>query len=160
MLGIITEATLKLLRCPLFAQPWRLGSRRSNKDRRRRSEKFSHGIFRLRTGNCRRLHTRLRAETDRQQTPEWVHNAHIILEPTGSAIQCGANFASWKKFCARGSHCSFSSAFGAVKCEKIWHCAASFPYSLRDTGLTKLTKNCGAARENSKNCSPRSSTPA
>jgi FAD/FMN-containing dehydrogenase len=140
MLGIVTEATLKLLPLPPERAAFAIGfnSMKSATNAIRRvfaagflpcalevADSFTLAAAQKRTGSKRLSGC----------------NAHIILELDGQRESVRGEIRSLEKMLRTLQPLFIDRAIGAAECEKIWQLRREFSYALRDTGLTKLNED-------------------
>ncbi len=140
LLGVITEATLKLIPLPPFRANLAVGFASMNRAVRALQAVFAGGFlpcaaeladeFTLaaaarRTGSRRLLGCK----------------AHLIVELDGQEKSVRQEIGVVEKL-VRGQQPLFvERGFGAKQCEAVWQIRREFSYALRDTGLTKLNED-------------------
>ncbi len=140
MLGIVTEATLKLLPLPPFRAALSVGFATMKQAAQTIRDIFAGGFLpcavevadaftlaaaRKRTGS-KRLHG---------------CDAHLIVELDGQPASVRGEIKAVESLIARKDPRFIQRAMGAANCEKIWQLRREFSYALRDTGLTKLNED-------------------
>ncbi len=140
LLGVVTEATLKLLPLPPARAVLAIGF-----DSMRAAVRSLHAIlgagflpaaleladaFTLAAAHKRTGSERLRG-----------CRAHLIVELDGQPRSVRGELADVKKLLAPQRPLFIETGFGAVECEKVWQIRREFSYALRDTGLTKLNED-------------------
>lgn len=140
MLGIITEATLKLLPLPPDRACLAVGfaTMKAATEAIRRifaagflpcalevADQFTLAAAHKRTGSKRLIGC----------------NAHIIVELDGQAQSVRGEIRALEKVIRTCAPLFVERALGAAACEDIWQLRREFSYSLRDTGLTKLNED-------------------
>ncbi len=140
MLGIVTEATLKLLPLPPDRACLAVGfaTMKSATDAIRRifaagflpcalelADAFTLAAAHKRTGSKRLSGC----------------NAHIIVELDGQRASVRNEIRSLEKVIRSVKPLFVDRALGTAACENIWQLRREFSYSLRDTGLTKLNED-------------------
>ena len=140
MLGIVTEATLKLLPLPPDRTCLTVGfaAMKSAIDAIRRifaagylpcalelADAFTLAAAHKRTGSKRLIGC----------------NALIIVELDGQRDSVRDEIRALEKVIRRARPSFVEPALGAAACEKTWQLRREFSYSLRDTGLTKLNED-------------------
>lgn len=140
MLGIVTEATLKLLPLPPFRAALSIGfdSMRDAIGALRTifsagflpcalelADEFTLAAARKRTGSERLAGCR----------------AHIIVELDGQTKSVRSEIKDLETVVQSANPLFVERAIGAAECEKIWQLRREFSYALRDTGLTKLNED-------------------
>lgn len=140
MLGIVTEATLKLLPLPPFRSALAIGFR-SMRDATRTiraifaggflpcalelADQFTLAAARKRTGSDRLAGCKAHIIVELDGQEKSVREELVVLE--NIVESCGPLF--------------IERAHGAVETEKLWQLRREFSYALRDTGLTKLNED-------------------
>jgi glycolate oxidase len=140
MLGIVTEATLKLLPLPPFRANLALGFAATPDAIGALHAIFSSGYlpcaleiadeFTLAAAAKRTGSARLRE-----------CKAHLIVELDGHEQSVRGEMRDLEKILRRQSPLFVEHGFGAKECEALWAVRREFSYSLRDTGLTKLNED-------------------
>jgi glycolate oxidase subunit GlcD len=140
LLGVVTEATLKLLPLPPYRAALAIGykSMRDATQAIRRifsggflpcalelADEFTLGAARKRTGSDRLAGCK----------------AHIIVELDGQEKSVRGELPDLESLAAGQGSIFVEKAFGASECEKLWQLRREFSYALRDTGLTKLNED-------------------
>ena len=67
--------------------------------------------------------------------------AHLIVELDGQARSLRGELADVKRLLAPQHPLFVETGFGAEECEQVWKIRREFSYALRDTGLTKLNED-------------------
>jgi glycolate oxidase subunit GlcD len=140
LLGIVTEATLKLIPLPPFRANLAVGFSSMNRAVRALQSVFATGFlpcaaeladeFTLAAAFKRTKSERLRG-----------CRAHLILELDGQENSARRELAAVEKIVRRQNPLFFERGFGSKECETIWQIRREFSYALRDTGLTKLNED-------------------
>jgi glycolate oxidase len=140
MLGIVTEATVKLIPLPPERAALAIGfaSMRDATNAIRRifaagflpcalelADSFTLAAAQKRTGSKRLSGC----------------NAHIIVELDGQRSSVRGEIRTLEKVVRAVKPLFVDRAIGGAACEKIWQIRREFSYSLRDTGLTKLNED-------------------
>ena len=140
LLGIVTEATLKLLPLPPYRACLAVGF-----DTMRSAVRSLHAIleagflpsaleiadaFTLAAAYQRTKSERLRG-----------CRAHLIVELDGQPRSVRGEVRDVQKLLAPQRPLFVEVGLGASKCEEIWQIRREFSYALRDTGLTKLNED-------------------
>ncbi len=140
LLGVVTEATLKLLPLP----PYRAG--------------FSVGFASMKAaaGTVRKIFAEgflpcaveladqftLAAATARTGTRMFDGcNAHLILEFDGRGASVRAEMRSLERLVKKAKPVFVHRANGEAACDRVWAIRREFSYSLRDTGLKKINQD-------------------
>ncbi|HZQ45638.1 MAG TPA: FAD-linked oxidase C-terminal domain-containing protein, partial [Verrucomicrobiae bacterium] len=140
MLGVITEATLKLLPLPPFRSCLAIGFA-SMKDAIRTLRSILGAGFlpcALEVADAFTLAAaRKRTKSKRLEGCR----AHLIVELDGQEYSVRHEIRSVEKIVRRHNPVFIETAHGNRRCEAIWQLRREFSYSLRDTGLTKLNQD-------------------
>jgi glycolate oxidase len=140
MLGIITEATLKLLPLPPYRAALALGFSSMKEATSAIRKIFAAGFLpcALEVADA----FTLAAAQKRTGSKRFSGcHAHLILELDGQRESVRGEIRTLEKLLRAGKPLFIDRAFGAEACEKIWQLRREFSYSLRDTGLTKLNED-------------------
>jgi len=139
LLGVVTEATLKLLPWPPCRACLAVGFGTMRNAARAIRAIFAAGYlpaalevadsFTLAAAYQRTKNERLRG-----------CRAHLILEVDGHPKSVRQEIGDLQRMLAGQMPLSMDKAVGAAQCEKIWALRREFSYALRDTGLTKLNE--------------------
>ncbi len=145
MLGVVTEATLKLLPLPPYRACLSIGFTKMSEAAAAIRQIFAAGFlpcaleiadaFTLRAAEKRTGNKMLRG-----------CNAHLIVEVDGQKASVSGEIASLEKLTRKLKPLFVQQALGAKNCEKIWQLRREFSYGLRDTGLTKLNQDITVPR--------------
>jgi glycolate oxidase len=140
MLGVITEATLKLLPLPPYRAALALGFRSMDGATSAIGRIFAAGFLpcALEIADAFTL-----AAAQKRTGSERLSgcNAHLIVELDGQEESVRREIRTLEGI-LRGARPLFvERALGAEKCEDIWQLRREFSYALRDTGLTKLNED-------------------
>jgi len=140
MLGVITEATLKLLPLPPYRACLAIGFGSMRDAIRTIQSIFKAGFlpcalevadsFTLAAAYNRTKSERLRG-----------CRAHVIVELDGQRKSVQGEIRDLEKIVRRQKPQFVELGLGADECEKVWKIRREFSYSLRDTGLTKLNED-------------------
>jgi len=140
LLGVVTEATLKLLPLPPYRANLAIGF-----SSMRTAVRVLHGIldagflptaleladsFTLAAAYKRTKSKRLRG-----------CRAHLIVELDGQRRSVQDEIRRLKQIVIRQKPLFVEIGLGDKECEKVWKIRREFSYSLRDTGLTKLNQD-------------------
>lgn len=140
LLGVVTEATLKLLPLPPARVVLAVGF-----DSMKAAVRSLHAILgagflpaaleladaftlaaaQKRTGSARLMGCR----------------THLIVELDGQPRSLRGEVVDVKKLLAPQRPLFIETGFGAEECERVWQIRREFSYALRDTGLTKLNED-------------------
>jgi glycolate oxidase len=140
MLGVVTEATLKLLPLPPYRACVGVGFRSMRNASRALGAVFAAGFlpsaleiadaFTLAAAQ-RRTRSRLLAGC----------RAHLIVELDGQASSVRAELPRLRELVRRHRPVVLRQGLGPAGCERFWQLRREFSYALRDTGLTKLNED-------------------
>ena len=140
MLGVITEATLKLLPMPPFRAALSIGFRSMSEAARAIRDIFSAGFLpsALEVADA----FTLRAAQRRTGSSLFEGcNAHLIVELDGQKASVASELKAVETLVRKIKPIFVQRALGEKNCEKIWQVRREFSYGLRDTGLTKLNQD-------------------
>ncbi len=140
LLGIVTEATLKLLPLPPFRAALSVGF-----GSMKQAAQSIRAIFRAGFLPCAvevadaftLAAARRRTGSKRLDGCE----AHLIVELDGQERSVRGELKDLEKIVRRQRPAFVEHANGAAQCETIWQLRREFSYALRDTGLTKLNED-------------------
>lgn len=140
MLGIITEATLKLLPLPPFRACLAVGFKTT-----RQAVKSLHAIlsagFLPAALEIADAFT-LAAAYKRTKSESLKHcRAHLIVELDGQQGSVTREVAEVVRIVGEQKPLFVQQGLGTEECEKVWAVRREFSYALRDTGLTKLNED-------------------
>jgi glycolate oxidase len=140
LLGVITEATLKLIPLPPFRACLSIGFGSMPNAVRALQAVLSAGLlpsaleladeFTLAAAYQRTKSRRLRG-----------CRAHLIVELDGQEKSVRSELPFLERIVRRQKPLFLERGLGAAKCEEIWKIRREFSYALRDTGLTKLNED-------------------
>ena len=140
LLGVITDATLKLIPLPPFRANLAIGFNSMSAAVRALQATFAAGFlpcaaeladeFTLAAAFKRTKSGRLRG-----------CRAHLILELDGQEKSVRQEIAVVEKVVRRQKPLFVERGFGQAQCEAVWQIRREFSYALRDTGLTKLNED-------------------
>ena len=140
LLGIITEATLKLIPRPPYRANLAVGFRSMPDALRTLHAIFAAGIlpcalevadeFTLAAAAKRTKSERLRG-----------CRAHLIVELDGQKNSVTGELQALEKIVRRQKPNFVERGLGEAACEAVWQIRREFSYALRDTGLTKLNED-------------------
>ncbi len=140
LLGIVTEATLKLIPLPPFRANLAVGFATT-----RDALATLHAIFAAGFLPCALEvadEFTLAAAYKRTQSERLRGcKAHLIVELDGHEKSVRGELKELEKIVRRQKPLSLARGLGAAQCEEIWKIRREFSYSLRDTGLTKLNED-------------------
>jgi glycolate oxidase subunit GlcD len=140
LLGVVTEATLKLLPLPPFRACLAVGFASMRNAIRTLHAILAAGFlpsalevadsFTLAAAYQRTRSERLRG-----------CRAHLIVELDGQSRSVRSEVRTLQKLFGLQQPLFVELGLGAAKCEEVWQIRREFSYALRDTGLTKLNQD-------------------
>jgi glycolate oxidase len=140
LLGVVTEATLKLLPLPPFRATLAVGFA-SMKD----AARTIHSIFAAGFLPCALeiadAFTLAAAQRRTKSRRLGGCRAHLIVELDGQESSVRREIASLAKIVRRHHPRFVETGLGAAECENVWRLRREFSFALRDTGLTKLNED-------------------
>lgn len=140
MLGIVTEATLKLLPLPPDRACLAVGFASMNAATAGIRRIFKAGFLPCALELADAF--TLAAAYKRTGSKRLVGcNAHIIVELDGQRQSVRQEIRALERVVREVEPLFVERALGGEQCEKIWQLRREFSYSLRDTGLTKLNED-------------------
>ncbi len=140
MLGIVTEATLKLLPLPPSRAALSIGFRRMGDAARAIQSVFRAGYL----PSAVEVADAFTLQSAQKRTGSSLFSgcgAHLIVELDGQETSVRGEARSLAKLVRAFKPVFVHQAMGAKDCEKIWQVRREFSYGLRDTGLTKLNQD-------------------
>ena len=139
-LGIVTEATLKLLPLPPYRAALSVGFRSMKAAAQTIREIFRAGFLpcALEVADAFTL-----AAARRRTGSKMLDGcqAHLIVELDGQRRSVLQEIKSLRRNVRRFSPAFILQAEGEAECETLWQLRREFSYALRDTGLTKLNED-------------------
>lgn len=140
LLGVITEATLKLIPLPPYRACLAVGFKSMRDAVRTLHAIFGAGFLpcALEVADAFTLaaaYNRTRSERLRGC------RAHLIVELDGQTASVRAEIRQLERIVRRQRPLFVERGLGARQCEAVWKIRREFSYSLRDTGLTKLNQD-------------------
>ncbi len=140
LLGVVTEATLKLIPLPPFRANLAVGF-----DAMPAAVRTLHAIFRARFLPCalELADEFTLAAAYKRTKSERLRGcrAHLIVELDGQAKSVRREIRDLEQIIRRQKPLFVERGLGTAQCEKIWKIRREFSYALRDTGLTKLNED-------------------
>lgn len=140
LLGIVTEATLKLLPLPPYRANLAIGFSSMRQAVRTLHAILAAGFlpaaleladsFTLAAAYKRTKSERLRG-----------CRAHLIVEVDGQRPSVRGEIATLQRLVRKQKPLFIETGLGDKQCEQVWQIRREFSYSLRDTGLTKLNQD-------------------
>ena len=140
LLGVITEATLKLIPLPPFRANLAVGFGSMNSAVRALQSIFAAGFLPCAAELADEF--TLAAAAKRTKSPRLLGcKAHLIVELDGQENSVRPEIAVVEKIVRKQKPLFVERGFGAEECEAVWQIRREFSYALRDTGLTKLNED-------------------
>ena len=140
LLGVVTEATLKLIPLPPFRANLAIGFA-SMKNAVRALQAILAGGFLPCALELADQFT-LAAAAKRTQSERLLGcRAHLIVELDGQENSVRGEIKDLEKIVGAHQPLFIDAGYGAAQCEEIWKIRREFSYALRDTGLTKLNQD-------------------
>jgi glycolate dehydrogenase FAD-linked subunit len=140
LLGVITEATLKLLPLPPYRACLAIGFSSMRDASRTTQAIFKAGFLpcALEVADAFTL-----AAAYRRTKSERLRGcrAHLIVELDGQKSSVQLELRALEKIVRRQKPLFVERGLGNRQCEEVWKIRREFSYSLRDTGLTKLNED-------------------
>jgi glycolate oxidase len=140
LLGVVTEATLKLLPLPPYRACLAVGFA-SMKDAARAIHSIFAAGFLPSALELADAFTLAAAQRRTKSRRLGGCRAHLIVELDGQEASVRREVVSLRKIVSRHHPRFVETALGEVECEKIWKLRREFSFALRDTGLTKLNED-------------------
>lgn len=140
MLGLVTEATLKLLPLPPFRAALGIGFNAMPQAIRAIKEIFAAGFLPCALELADSFTLRAAQKRTGSNTLSGC-NAHIIVELDGQVNSVRSELKQLETVVQSCRPLFVQRALGPEQCEKIWQLRREFSFALRDTGLTKLNED-------------------
>src|SRR5882757_3506617 len=140
LLGVITEATLKLLPLPPFRANLAVGFNSMSAAVRALQSIFAAGFLPCAAELADEF--TLAAAAKRTKSKRLLGcKAHLIVELDGQENSVRTEIAAVEKIIRKQKPLFVERGFGNEQCEAVWQIRREFSYALRDTGLTKLNED-------------------
>jgi glycolate oxidase len=140
LLGVITEATLKLLPLPPFRANLALGFSSMNHAVRALQAVFAAGFLPCAAELADEF--TLAAAAKRTKSKRLLGcKAHLIVELDGQESSVRGEITAVEKIVRKQKPLFLERGLGNEQCEAIWQLRREFSYALRDTGLAKLNED-------------------
>ncbi len=140
MLGVITEATLKLLPLPPFRASLAVGFTSTRQAVRSLHAILAHGFLPAALEIADTF--TLAAAYKRTKSPSLKNcRAHLIVELDGQEKSVRYEMDDLAGIISKEKPLFTERGLGSEECEKVWAIRREFSYALRDTGLTKLNED-------------------
>ena len=140
LLGVITEATLKLLPLPPFRASLAVGFDSLNAAARALQAIFAAGFLPCAAELADEFTLAAAAKRTGSKRLLGCH-AHLIIELDGQENSVRTELKDVEKIIRRQSPRFVERGLGEEQCEAVWQLRREFSYALRDTGLTKLNQD-------------------
>jgi glycolate oxidase len=140
LLGVITEATLKLLPLPPFRANLAVGFDSMNSAVRALQSIFAAGFLPCAAELADEFTLAAAAKRTRSKRLPGC-KAHLIVELDGQEDTARNEIAAVEKIVIKQKPLFVQRGFGNEQCEAVWQIRREFSYALRDTGLTKLNED-------------------
>ena len=140
LLGVITEATLKLIPLPPFRANLAVGFPTMQAAVRALQAIFAGGFLPCAAELADEFTLAAAAKRTKSQRLLGC-KAHLIVELDGQAGSVRQELAAVEKIVRLQKPLFIERGLGAEECEAIWQIRREFSYALRDTGLTKLNED-------------------
>jgi glycolate oxidase subunit GlcD len=145
LLGVITEATLKLIPMPPFRACLSIGYASMEEDARAIRAIFAAGFL----PSAVEIADAFTLAAARKRTGSTLLDgcrAHLIVELDGQEKSVRSELKAVEQIIRKHNPCFVRREFGAKNCESIWQLRREFSYALRDTGLQKLNEDITVPR--------------
>jgi len=140
LLGVITEATLKLIPLPPFRANLAVGFNSMNRAVRALQAMFAAGFLPCAAELADEF--TLAAAAKRTGSKRLLGcKAHLIVELDGQEKSVRGEIAAVEIIVRQQKPLFVERGFGNEQCEAVWQIRREFSYALRDTGLTKLNED-------------------
>jgi glycolate oxidase len=140
LLGVVTEATLKLLPLPPFRANLALGFNSMNHAVRALQAVFAAGFLPCAAELADEF--TLAAAAKRTGSKRLLGcKAHLVVELDGQENSVRSEIAAMEKIVRKKKPLFVERGLGNEQCDAIWQLRREFSYALRDTGLTKLNED-------------------
>ena len=145
LLGVVTEATLKLLPLPPYRAALSVGIRSMAAAAKAIRDVFAAGFL----PSALEVADAFTLRAAEKRTKSAMFNgcdAHLIVELDGQEKTVRSELREVEKIVRSPKTLFVERALGEDGCEAIWRLRREFSYSLRDTGLTKLNEDITVPR--------------
>ena len=140
LLGIVTEATLKLIPLPPFRANLAVGFGSMPAAVRSLHANFRGGFLPCALELADEFTLAAAYKCTKSERLRGCR-AHLIVELDGQKNSVRAEIRELERIIRRQKPLSLERGLGAAECEEIWKIRREFSYALRDTGLTKLNED-------------------
>ncbi|MBI2929496.1 MAG: FAD-binding protein [Verrucomicrobia bacterium] len=145
LLGVVTEATLKLLPLPPYRACLAAGFGSMPAAARAIRAIFAAGVL----PSALEIADAFTLAAARKRTGSKLLDgcrAHLIVELDGQERSVRGELRQLEKIVHTANPLFIERGYGADGCEKFWQLRREFSYALRDTGLTKLNEDIAVPR--------------
>jgi len=140
LLGIITEATLKLIPLPPYRANLAIGFAAMNQAARALQAILAAGFLPCALELADQF--TLAAAAKRTKSARLLDcRAMLIVELDGQTASVTGEIKDLERIVAEQQPLFIDRGLGAAQCEEVWKIRREFSYALRDTGLTKLNED-------------------
>ena len=140
LLGIVTEATLKLIPLPPFRANLAVGFASMKNAVRALQAILAAGYLPCALELADQF--TLAAAAKRTKSERLLGcRAHLIVELDGQETSVRGELKELERIVRAQQPLFMDAGYGAAECEEIWKLRREFSYALRDTGLTKLNED-------------------
>ena len=140
LLGVITEATLKLIPLPPFRANLAVGFASMKNAVRALQAILASGFLPCALELADQFTLAAAAQRTRSERLLGCR-AHLIVELDGQENSVRGEIKELEKIVGAHAPLFVAAGYGAAQCEEIWKIRREFSYALRDTGLTKLNED-------------------
>jgi glycolate oxidase len=140
MLGVITEATLKLLPLPPYRACLAVGFGSTPQAIATLHAIFASGFLPAALEVADAFTLAAAARRTGSQRLQGCR-AHLIVELDGQESSVRSEIATVQQIVEAQGPLFIERGLGAAECEEVWKIRREFSYALRDTGLTKLNED-------------------
>lgn len=145
MLGVVTEATLKLIPLPRYRACLGAGFQSMADAARAIRDIFAAGFLPSALEVADAFTLAAARKRTGSRLLEGCH-AHLIVELDGHESSVRGEIPALQRVVRQAQPLFVQRGFGTEGCEKFWRLRREFSYSLRDTGLTKLNEDIAVPR--------------
>jgi len=140
LLGVVTEATLKLLPLPPFRANLAVGYNSMDAAVRALQSIFAAGYLPCAAELADEFTLAAAAKRTKSKRLPGC-KAHLICELDGQENSVRREIAAVEKLVRKQKPLFVERGFGRKQCEAVWQIRREFSYALRDTGFTKLNED-------------------
>jgi glycolate oxidase len=140
LLGIVTEATLKLIPLPPFRANLAVGFGSMKSAVRAVQSIFAAGFLPCALELADQFTLAAAYKRTKSKSLRGC-KAHLIVELDGQKKSVTGEIYELEKIIRRQKPLFVQRGFGSKECEVVWQLRREFSYALRDTGLTKLNED-------------------